>query len=235
MCREREGREALFRPAQFPRSANYDPEWVLGNMMGPNALWLTECMGLEPGMRVLDMGCGKGMSSIFLAKEYGLQVWAMDLWIDVSDNYGRIRAAVVERPARLQQQRQGAVHRGLHGGRRQVQDAHVLHVGVQPDLHLLADEPGGHRVGPAPQYQGLADGILEAVVALLGYAVFVALTGVDAGGTQAVVVQQRLVGVIEGPAAMRPPPAAYGFAWPSATVGWTTSRTAPSRTRPRNR
>ena len=95
-----EGRGDLFQPAEFPRSANYDPDWVLENMMGPNPLWLTEslagCMNLEPAMRVLDMGCGKGLSSIFLAREYGLQVWAMDLWIDASDNFGRICDAGVE-------------------------------------------------------------------------------------------------------------------------------------------
>lgn len=89
------------RPAtDFPRSAKYDGDWVLENMMGPNALWLTEslaeCMGLKPGMRVLDMGCGKGLSSVFLAKEYGVQVWAVDLWIDATDNFGRICAAGVE-------------------------------------------------------------------------------------------------------------------------------------------
>ena len=89
-----------FRPTEFPRSAKYDRDWVLDNMMGPNALWLTEslagCMDLKPGMRVLDMGCGKGLSSIFLAKEYGVQVWAVDLWIDATDNLGRVRAAGVE-------------------------------------------------------------------------------------------------------------------------------------------
>ena len=92
--------EVSFKPAEFPRSANYDPDWVLDNMMGPNALWLTEslagCMDLKPAMRVLDMGCGKGLSCIFLAKEYGPQVWAADLWIDASDNFDRIRAAGVE-------------------------------------------------------------------------------------------------------------------------------------------
>ena len=89
-----------FRPTEFPRSAEYDREWVLDNMMGPNALWLTEslaeCMELKPGMRVLDMGCGRGLSSIFLAKEYGVQVWAVDLWIGATDNLGRIRAAGAE-------------------------------------------------------------------------------------------------------------------------------------------
>lgn len=84
---------------QFPRSAAYDPEWVLENLMGPNVLWLTEAlsqvMDLKPGMRVLDMGCGRAISSIFLAKEFGLQVWATDLWIAASENWQRVSTAGV--------------------------------------------------------------------------------------------------------------------------------------------
>ena len=85
---------------RFPRSSAYDAEWVLANQMGPNALWLTESlcerMTLEPGMRVLDMGCGRAMSSIFLAKEYGVQVWANDLWVSAEDNQERIVEAGVD-------------------------------------------------------------------------------------------------------------------------------------------
>lgn len=85
---------------RFPRSSKYDPEWVLSNQMGPNALWLTESlterMTLKPGMRVLDMGCGTALSSIFLAKEYGVQVWANDLWISAEANQERITAADVK-------------------------------------------------------------------------------------------------------------------------------------------
>ncbi len=85
---------------QFPRAATYDPIWVLENQMGPNVLWLTEAlvqvMDLRPGMRVMDMGCGKAISSIFLAKEFDLQVWAVDLWIDVNENWQRICAAKLE-------------------------------------------------------------------------------------------------------------------------------------------
>ena len=85
---------------QFPLSASYDPDWVLENQMGPNVLWLTEAlsqvMALQPGMRVLDMGCGRAVSSIFLAKEFGLQVWATDLWIDASENWKRVCAAGME-------------------------------------------------------------------------------------------------------------------------------------------
>ena len=85
---------------RFPRSSRYDPEWVFENQMGPNVLWLTEwlaeAMALEPGMRVLDMGAGRAISSVFLAAEYGVEVWANDLWITATENWGRIRAAGME-------------------------------------------------------------------------------------------------------------------------------------------
>ena len=65
--------------------------------MGPNALWLTESLTevlpISPGMRVLDLGCGMAMSSIFLAWEFGAEVWATDLWIAAKDNEKRIAAA----------------------------------------------------------------------------------------------------------------------------------------------
>ena len=86
---------------QFPRSAAYDLEWVLENQMGPNVLWLTESltqvMEFKPGMRALDLGCGRAISSIFLAKEFDLQVWATDLWIKASDNWNRVCAAGMDR------------------------------------------------------------------------------------------------------------------------------------------
>lgn len=41
-------------------------------------------------MRVLDLGCGKAISSIFLANEFGVQVWAVDEAVSASDNYERI-------------------------------------------------------------------------------------------------------------------------------------------------
>lgn len=91
----------LLKNDRFPLSAKYDPEWVLKGWMGPNVLWLTEWLGekmeLKPGMRVLDMGCGKALSSVFLAKEYGVQVWANDLWISAAENWQRIREAGLEK------------------------------------------------------------------------------------------------------------------------------------------
>jgi SAM-dependent methyltransferase len=80
--------ELLKRP-EYPLSSKYDPEWVVANDMGPHPLWLLEDLArdldLRPGMRVLDLGSGKGATSVFLAKEYGVQVWAADLWIDPTE------------------------------------------------------------------------------------------------------------------------------------------------------
>ncbi len=86
---------------RFPRASGYNPEWVLAGLGGgANVLWLTEwlaeALDLQPGMRVLDLGCGRAMSSIFLRREFGVQVWAADLWFSPSENLQRIRDAGVE-------------------------------------------------------------------------------------------------------------------------------------------
>jgi hypothetical protein len=86
---------------QFPRANKYHPEWlVAGCSGGANPLWLTEWLtnsvGLRSGMRVLDLGCGRALSSIFLRKEFEVEVWAVDLWFSASENLQRIRDADVE-------------------------------------------------------------------------------------------------------------------------------------------
>ncbi|NLX04638.1 MAG: methyltransferase domain-containing protein [Phycisphaerae bacterium] len=92
--------QELLTVERFGRASAYDAEWVVANEMGPNALWLAEwlceVMDLQPGMRVLDMGCGKALSSIFLAREFGVQVWATDLWIPAAENWRRVREAGLE-------------------------------------------------------------------------------------------------------------------------------------------
>jgi cyclopropane fatty-acyl-phospholipid synthase-like methyltransferase len=47
-------------------------------------------------MRVLDLGCGRASSSVFLRREFGVQVWATDLWFSAAENLQRIRDAGVE-------------------------------------------------------------------------------------------------------------------------------------------
>lgn len=92
--------ERLVSP-RFPRSSNYHPEWIVASASGgANALWLTEwlaeVMDLRPDMRVLDLGCGLAASSVFLHREFGVQVWATDLWFSASNNLQRVRDAHVD-------------------------------------------------------------------------------------------------------------------------------------------
>jgi cyclopropane fatty-acyl-phospholipid synthase-like methyltransferase len=69
---------------------------------GPNCTILIEelCkkMTLKPGLRILDMGCGAGFTSIILAKEFDVMVFANDLWFKATDNYKRfVKAGVSDK------------------------------------------------------------------------------------------------------------------------------------------
>lgn len=58
--------------------------------MGPNPLKLEEELLSEhhvpAAATVMDLGCGRGITSVFLVKEYGFRVFAADFWGDPSDN-----------------------------------------------------------------------------------------------------------------------------------------------------
>ena len=78
----------------------YSESFINDNMMGPNSmLILEELLGnvkLKKGMKILDLGCGRGLTSIFLASEYEVLVYAVDLWISATDNYKRFQEMEVE-------------------------------------------------------------------------------------------------------------------------------------------
>ena len=65
-------------------------------MMGPNCLKLLEALmshaPLPQAARVLDLGCGMGLTSLMLCGEYGAKVFATDLWIDAGENLKRFEA-----------------------------------------------------------------------------------------------------------------------------------------------
>jgi cyclopropane fatty-acyl-phospholipid synthase-like methyltransferase len=89
-----------FLAQRFPRSSRYHPEWILASVSGGACSlwlleWLSEALDLRPGMRVLDLGCGRAASSIFLRREFGVQVWATDLWFSAAENLQRVRDAGV--------------------------------------------------------------------------------------------------------------------------------------------
>jgi cyclopropane fatty-acyl-phospholipid synthase-like methyltransferase len=95
---------------QVSRDVIYDG----GAGMAPGGLllaqMLAEELSLEVGAKVLDLGCGRGQSSIFLATRYRAQVTSVDLWISAEErNHRAVEAGVGPRVTALQ----GDVRRGL--------------------------------------------------------------------------------------------------------------------------
>ena len=78
------------------RFCENNKEYLFANMMGPNAMRVTEeltsYLPMRQGMRILDLACGKGLSTILLAQKYDATVFAADLWISPTDNAARFAA-----------------------------------------------------------------------------------------------------------------------------------------------
>ena len=74
--------------SQYPELAGYSRREIYEDCMGGGALYLgakmSRTMELQPGQIILDLGCGKGASSIFLARRYGVKVVALDLWVSAT-------------------------------------------------------------------------------------------------------------------------------------------------------
>lgn len=75
---------------EYIKSEKYQNSTFLSRIMGPNPIKLTEELllneHLKPGIGVLDLGCGQGASSVFLAKEFDVKVTACDLWCEADNN-----------------------------------------------------------------------------------------------------------------------------------------------------
>ncbi|MGL5512321.1 MAG: SAM-dependent methyltransferase, partial [Sporomusa sp.] len=75
-------------------------KFLKATMMGPNAMRLSEEMAsylhIESDMRVLDLGCGCGLSTLLLTEKFGVNVFAADLWISPSENYERFKSIGID-------------------------------------------------------------------------------------------------------------------------------------------
>lgn len=75
---------------QYLRSEKYNTPELQAKIMGPNPIKLEEelLMGhhIPAGAVVCDLGSGQGLTSVFLAKEYGCTVYAADLWSEPEEN-----------------------------------------------------------------------------------------------------------------------------------------------------
>lgn len=80
------------------KSDAYKHLFVAENLMGPNSLRILDALleeyplTLAADQAILDLGCGTGVTGLFLAKETGATVYANDLWISAEDNRKRFAA-----------------------------------------------------------------------------------------------------------------------------------------------
>ena len=74
----------------FSKANSFSPALIRSHIMGPNPLKLCEELlagaDIPRGARVCDLGSGTGITSAMLAREYGLDVYAVDLWSDPNEN-----------------------------------------------------------------------------------------------------------------------------------------------------
>jgi cyclopropane fatty-acyl-phospholipid synthase-like methyltransferase len=87
----------------FPKSQQYDLAWVQKHALGGNPLLgmesLTNIVPLRPQMRVLDLACGIGITSVFLQREFGVQVWAIDNGADLNKMFSLFESEKVAQNA----------------------------------------------------------------------------------------------------------------------------------------
>lgn len=82
------------------RYERYDFDALADLYSGPDALMLTDEltkeMALTPEMKVLDLSCGNALSSLFLVREYGCRVYAVDPKSSSANNYEMAKKQGVE-------------------------------------------------------------------------------------------------------------------------------------------
>lgn len=75
---------------KYIKSKKYQTPELMSKIMGPNPVKLCEELLLNHKIPenavVCDLGSGQGLTSVFMAKEYGFKVYACDLWSEPEEN-----------------------------------------------------------------------------------------------------------------------------------------------------
>ncbi len=75
---------------EYKLSKKYSTKKFMSMIMGPNPIKLEEELlknaNIQKGEIVCDLGSGTGLTSVFLAKEFGAKVYATDLWSNPDEN-----------------------------------------------------------------------------------------------------------------------------------------------------
>lgn len=81
---------------QYPELEGYSRDECYRDFFGGGGLYLAvrmlRTMRLQPEYNVLDLGCGKGATSIFMEKHFGVRVAALDLWTSANFLEEKFRA-----------------------------------------------------------------------------------------------------------------------------------------------
>jgi SAM-dependent methyltransferase len=80
----------------YPELRGYPRDDLYRDCFGGGGLYLAvrmlRTLRLQPGQVVLDLGCGKGETSIFMARHYTVRVKALDLWTSADFLEGKFAA-----------------------------------------------------------------------------------------------------------------------------------------------
>ncbi len=83
---------------KYELSKKYETPYYMAKIMGPNPIKLEEellkAQKIPQNAVVCDLGSGQGLTSVFLAKEYGFKVYATDLWSEPEKTANSFKARV---------------------------------------------------------------------------------------------------------------------------------------------
>jgi len=86
--------------SEYPSLAKYSWEEVHEDIAGQGGLFLAhdmaELLDLREGMKVLDLGCGRATTSVYLASEYGVEVHAVDKHLSRKKVLPKLKKSKVE-------------------------------------------------------------------------------------------------------------------------------------------